>query len=119
MVKPTDVLDLDGAAERIPGGPAAVKEMAQLLVQESKDLLRQIRDGLDSGDAVVIGRGAHTLKSAADVFGAKAVVAAALRLENLAREENLKDAEEGIVELEVEAARLHAALGAVLGGDFA
>lgn len=117
MAEPTTILDLDEAAERIPGGPEELKEMAQLLVQESNELLQQIRDGFASGDAVVVGRGAHTLKSAADVFGAKAVVAAALRLECMAQEKDLKSAEEGLAELEEEAARLHAALRSVIGSD--
>lgn len=117
MTESTDVIDLDEAAERIPGGPEVLKEMAQLLVQESSDLLRQIRDGFDKGDVVLIGRGAHTLKSAADVFGAKAVVAAAFKLEGTARVKELKDLEEDIVELEKEAARLHAALRSVVDSD--
>ncbi len=117
MAESSEILDLEMAAERIPGGPEALKEMAQILVQESVSLMQQIRDGFESGDIKAFGLGAHTLKSAADVFGAKTVVAAAFRLEIMAREEDLKDAKEGIAELEVEAARLHAALTALVGSD--
>lgn len=117
MAESSEIFDLEMAAERIPGGPEALKEMALLLVQESTDLLQRIHDSFESGDIKAFGLGAHTLKSAADVFGAKAVVAAALRLESMARDEDLKDAKEGIAELEEEAARLNAALTALVGSD--
>jgi len=117
MVEPTDILDLDEAAQLIPGGPEGMKEMAELLVQESVQKLQEIRDGFENGDAVVVGRGAHTLKSAALEFGAKAVVEAAQKLENMAQAGNLEDAKGQFAELEERAAGLHAALRTVIGTD--
>ena len=117
MVEPTGILDLDEAAQLIPGGPEGMKEMAELLMQESALKLQEIRDGFENGDAVVVGRGAHTLKSAAFVFGAKAVVEAAQKLENMAHEGSLEDAKGQFAELEEKAAQLHAALRTVFGAD--
>jgi HPt (histidine-containing phosphotransfer) domain-containing protein len=113
----SEVIDLAEATRRIPGGPDAVKEMAQLLLEECPGLMQQIRDGLADQDATVVGRGAHTLKSAADVFGAKAVVATAFRIEKMGREENLQDVGKEMVELEEEVARLDAALKSVISPD--
>jgi HPt (histidine-containing phosphotransfer) domain-containing protein len=115
--QPPDVIDLAEAAQRIPGGPGAVKEMAQLLLEECPRLMQQIRDGLAAQDAIVVSRGAHTLKSAADVFGAKAVAATAFRIEELGREGDLGNAAKRIEELEKEVARLDAALKSVSAPD--
>jgi len=100
-----DVIDLDEASERIPGGPDAVKEMAQLLMEECSRRMQQIRDGLAEQVATDVVIGAHTLKSAA-VFGAKAVVATAFRIEKMGREGNLEDAATEMGKLEEEVARL-------------
>ncbi len=112
-----DVIDLDQAVERIPGGPEAVKEMALLMMEECPRLMKLIRDGLANRDAKVVGRGAHTLKSAADVFGAQAVVAIAIRIEVMGREENLENVPKEMGELEKEVARLDAALKSVTDLD--
>jgi HPt (histidine-containing phosphotransfer) domain-containing protein len=112
-----DIIDLAEATQRIPGGPDAVREMAQLLMEECPRLMQQIRDGLAEQDAAVVGRGAHTLKSAADVFGAKAVVASAFRIEMMGRDGNLEAAATELGELEKEVARLDAALKSVTDPD--
>jgi HPt (histidine-containing phosphotransfer) domain-containing protein len=117
MEKPTDIVDLDEAARRIPGGPEALKELAQVLVEESTQRLQKMRDALANGDAAAVGREAHPLKSAAAVFGARAVVEAAERVEHMGREGKLEEVKAGFAELEKEAARLHAALRSVVGDD--
>jgi HPt (histidine-containing phosphotransfer) domain-containing protein len=117
VAQASEVFDFAEATRRIPGGPDAVKEMAQLLLEECPRLMQQIRDGLANQDAAVVGRGAHTLKSAADVFGAKAVVATAFRIEKMGREENLQDVGKEMVELEEEVARLHTALKSLTGPE--
>jgi len=117
MVNPTDILDLDEAAERIPGGPEELKELAQLLVEETSQRLQKMRDALASGDVATVGLEAHPIKSAAAVFGANAVVEAAQRVESMGREGKLEEVKAGFAELEEQAARLHAALRSVVGGD--
>jgi len=112
----TGVFDLAVAAERIPGGPEAVREMAGILLQECSRYMQQIRDGLDRQDAKVVERAAHTVKGNADYFGAAAVVAAALRVETLGRDAKLDEAKEAMGALEHEVARLEAALRDLISG---
>jgi CheY-like chemotaxis protein len=102
-----DILDLEAAQVRIPGGMKAVKRMARLLLDECPKMLREIHEALLTGDAVRLQRGAHTLKGSADVFAAQQVVAAAERLEIMGREDELGDGVKGALgELEVEVRRL-------------
>ena len=100
----TQAIDLEAALERIPGGLAAVKQMAQVLVAECPRLLEEIRAGVAAGDAARVKRGAHTMKGSADVFAARRVVAAARRLEAIARDGQLESAPQVLVELEAEVA---------------
>jgi CheY-like chemotaxis protein/HPt (histidine-containing phosphotransfer) domain-containing protein len=112
-VSTIDVIDLDVAQARICGGFEAVKEVAQLLLEECPKLLAEIREGLASSEAVRVERGAHTLKSSADIFAAKRVVTAARRLEELAREGDLSSSENALGELEIEVKQLMDAANAV------
>jgi HPt (histidine-containing phosphotransfer) domain-containing protein len=117
MADPTDILDLDQAARLIPNGPEGVKEMAQLLVEETTLQLQKMRDGLAGEDAKSVYRAAHTVKGSVDIFGAKAVVEAAQRAMEMAKEGKLEEVRAGFAELEEEVVRLHAALRAVVDGD--
>lgn len=105
-----EVINLAKASDNIPGGPDAVKEMAQLLLEECSRLMQEICDGLAKPDATVVERAAHTLKSNADVFGANAVVMTALRIEKMGEAGNLDDAAREMGQLEKEVARLDEAL---------
>jgi CheY-like chemotaxis protein len=107
------VIDMDVAQARIPGGPEAVKQVAQLLLEECPKMFAEIREGLTSANAKQVERGAHTIKSSADVFAATRVAAAARRLEELARSGDLKSAEHASAELEIEMKQLIEAVDAV------
>lgn len=102
----SDVIDLDEAARRIPGGPDFVVQMARLLLDECPKLTGRIRDAIAQGDAAALQLSAHTLKSSADTFGAKCVRELALRLETMARERKLDDAASTQSKLETEVERL-------------
>jgi Amt family ammonium transporter len=103
----TEILDLEAAQSRIPGGLRSVKQMARLLVEECPKLLHEIREAFADGDAARLRRGAHTLKGSADVFGARRVVEAARRVELIGREGRLGGpAEQAVEKLELEVGRL-------------
>ena len=106
----TDVFSFDAVLERIPGGMPAVREMAALLLDECQRLLGEIRGGIDSHDAVVVHRGAHTLKGSADIFAAKRVVQVALQLETISANGDLSTAAELLAELETETERMSNAI---------
>ena len=108
-----NVIDLEAAQLRIPGGFEQLKQMAQLLLDECPKLLNEIREGLASSDATQVQRGAHTLVGAADIFAAKRVVAAARRLEELGRDGDLFSAIDALAELEIEVTQLMKAVDAV------
>jgi CheY-like chemotaxis protein len=109
----TNVLDLESAQARIPGGFEAVKQVAQLLLDECPKILADIREGLASTNATQVQRGAHTLKSSADVFAARGVVAAARRLEEIGRDGDLTSARDAFADLETEVTHLMDAVHAV------
>lgn len=62
----------EGAIERLKewGGEELPRKMIELFLDHSGDRLRQIRDGLTSGDAGRAEAGAHSLKSSAGNVGA-------------------------------------------------
>jgi len=107
---PGDVIDLEVTRKRIPGGRNGVRELAQLMVEESPKLLDQVRAALRERDAESLQRAAHTLRGSADVFGAKYVVAAAARIEALGREDRIDEANDELADLEREVDRLVVAL---------
>jgi CheY-like chemotaxis protein len=108
-VDPED-FDLQLAASRVPGGESAVREMAPLLFEESSSLLQGIREGLAAQDGERVQREAHTLKSSANIFGARRVADTARRLEEMGREGQLDDADATVQELERDLDRLFDAL---------
>ena len=58
---------------------------------------------------------AHTLKGSAAVFAAEPATAASLRLETIAKEDKLNEAEAACADLEREIQRLRLALGRAVG----
>ncbi|MDH3216721.1 MAG: response regulator [Candidatus Krumholzibacteria bacterium] len=105
-----DAFDFATALKRIPGGSKAIKEMAELMLEECPKLVQDIRSGLAQGDATLVQRGAHTLTGSAGLFAAKPVAAAARRLEDMGRTGNLVEADRALAELEREVDRLARAL---------
>jgi CheY-like chemotaxis protein len=112
---PRDVLDWDAALEQNDVGVAVFREMAALFLNESTKLLAEIRGAMTRGDATALRRAAHTLKGSAAVFAAEPATAASLRLETIAKEDKLNEAEAACAELEREIQRLRLALAAQLG----
>jgi HPt (histidine-containing phosphotransfer) domain-containing protein len=56
-------------------------------------MIEEVIDGLCAGDADKVRRGAHSIKGAVSILGGKAAFEAALRLETLARQGDLSQAE--------------------------
>jgi HPt (histidine-containing phosphotransfer) domain-containing protein len=101
-----DVIDYDAAAQRIPGGLEGVKALAPTLITECDQQLAVIKEGLETGDAKSVRRGAHTIKGSAAVFSAERVTAAARTMELLAGDNDLEAARTSLVQLEIEVDRL-------------
>lgn len=71
----TPILDAETLATlrqaQIPGEPDFIGELVEALVIEAPDLLGRMERALATGDAVMLRRAAHSLKSAAGNLGAR------------------------------------------------
>ena len=67
--------------DSVMGDRALLTEMAELWLADSARQENQIRDGLDSGDAIMVQRAAHALKGSVGTFQASAAQDAANQLE--------------------------------------
>jgi CheY-like chemotaxis protein len=104
------VLDWAVAVAQLDGNEALLQEMASLFAEECPKLMTRIRAAMAQGEMAELRRAAHTLKSSADVFAAKPVVAAAWRLETMGRDGELTYAEDAWSDLEHAVSRLLPAL---------
>ena len=91
---PSGVLELDlkKAARDIPGGIEMIVELAEVMLREAPRFVDMIDEGLSIGDHEQAERGAHSLKSGAQVFGATALYEIAAQLEKNAKHGRLEDA---------------------------
>jgi HPt (histidine-containing phosphotransfer) domain-containing protein len=103
---PKEVFDWDKALQQSDVGSKILREMAEMFLIESKKLLDQLRDALAKRDAPGVRRAAHTLKGSAVVLAAKPASEAAMRLESIAANHSLVEAESAYRRLEEEVARL-------------
>ncbi len=104
------VFDRESTLRRLQGDIELLHEVIELFLVTSPRRLDELRASVRSGDAALIARGAHAMKSAVGNFSAKAAGEAALRLEMIGREEKLSEASDALAELEQEVARLQAVL---------
>lgn len=103
-------MDTALALARVEGDAELLKIMGALFLKELPDLLKSLHDSIAAGDAIGIERAAHKLKGSISNFSAKPAFDAALRLEILGREGNLREAELAYAELEKEIQYLTPAL---------
>jgi HPt (histidine-containing phosphotransfer) domain-containing protein len=87
-----DEASLRALGELVGDDPDVVGSLVEVFLEEAPVRLAELRSGLDSGDAVLLGRAAHTLKSNAMTFGALGLADLAERLELMARGGDLSEA---------------------------
>ena len=75
--------------DSVMGDQALLAEMAELWLADSTNQEKQIREGLDSGDATMVQRAAHALKGSVGTFQASAAQEAANQLEIFAKDGDL------------------------------
>jgi len=90
--------------ERMVGGEALV-EVLDLYFQNLPRRLSLVRGGVAEGDAAIVARALHDLKSSAGMVGACGLQRLAERLERMARDGDLDSVGEAVGELEREARR--------------
>lgn len=101
-----EILDWDAAVEHSGVGEEEIRELTVLFLEELPKQLAEIREAMTGGDAPTLRRAAHTLKGSAAVFMARRTTQAALRLEKLAEQGDLIQAESAYTDLVREVDRL-------------
>jgi HPt (histidine-containing phosphotransfer) domain-containing protein len=98
-----DALDVDAIAaltDMLGGDADSLRELIDAFVEEAPARLAEARIGIDTGDAELAGRAAHTLKSNALTFGATRMAEVARQIETAARTGDLGAAAELLPMLE-------------------
>jgi len=107
---PVKVIDTDELLANMDGDVEFLMETAKMFLEECPRVLSEIRKAITRGDGKALERAAHNLKGSVSSFAARAAYEAALRLEVMGREGDLKDSEEAYAALETEIARMKAVL---------
>jgi CheY-like chemotaxis protein len=94
-----EVLDRVAALARAEGD-ALLSQLARLFLAEWPRAQSEIRQAVGRRDSEALARAAHTLQGSVRSFAAGAVMEAARRLEDMAREGNLSEADEAVEALE-------------------
>jgi HPt (histidine-containing phosphotransfer) domain-containing protein len=98
------------ALGRLDGDEELLHELCQIFLSESPKLLRKLRQGVVDGDSEAVKRAAHSLKGEASYLAAACATQAARRLEDIAKEGDLRRAGEATAVLERELKRLRLAI---------
>ncbi len=108
-------LDWQAALRNLDGDEELLIELSEMFLTQCPELLAEIEKAISSEQAAELQRAAHTLKGSAHIIGAQAVAAAALRLEEIGREEKPETAAPSLRSLESELAELEPALLLAMG----
>ncbi|MEX2530232.1 MAG: Hpt domain-containing protein [Gemmatimonadota bacterium] len=107
MKKPTnrpaegaDLFDRDAALRQAGDDDEILRELAEVFLEQAPELVDRIRTSASAGEPSELRRAAHTMKGSATVFAAAPVAEAALRVETLAREERMEEADAAVEALE-------------------
>jgi HPt (histidine-containing phosphotransfer) domain-containing protein len=97
-----DEASLQALGELVGDDPELVGSLVEVFLEEAPVRLAELSSGLEGGDAVLLGRAAHTLKSNAQTFGALGLANLAQRLELIARGGDLSEARPLVEQVELE-----------------
>ncbi len=103
-------IDWNQGLAQVEGDQELFQELLGLFAQGAPSLLEKIRQAVNRKDAKEIERAAHTLKGSASNFGASQAFKAALRLEQMGRENTLTDTQEAFRTLDQEIRRVLASI---------
>ena len=110
---PESSLDRQLALSRVGGDLDLLREIAVLFLDECPRALLEIHQAVAGDDAAKLENAAHSLKGSVANFGASAAVAAALRLEQMGRAQQLVEAPEALRALEQALSKVCAELTAL------
>jgi len=101
------------ALERLGGDEELLREIAGLFLEDTQELVEEIRRAAYARDAAALQRAAHTLKGSVGNFGAEGTFEAAYQLEKMGRSGDLTGVEDAVLRLGAELDRLTPALTAI------
>lgn len=108
------VCDLRAALQRMGGKVQLLKHVIELYQQDAPQVVQRLQAAIAAGNPFAVQLAAHSLKGLVVTFGGDASAQAALHVEQAASEGDLKQASEGVRELERQLTRLNDALAAEL-----
>lgn len=97
---PSQLVDEEGALKRLGGDRSLFDEFISIFLEDSPELLSEIRQGLKSDDANAVGKNAHSLKGLMSNFGAKECVEVALKIELAGRAGEVAECDDDFQRLE-------------------
>ena len=77
--------DIEEALQRVDGDREFLREMVELFLAHSEELMHELREGLAANDAEAVRKTAHALKGSAAEVSAREIFQAARRVEETAR----------------------------------
>jgi HPt (histidine-containing phosphotransfer) domain-containing protein len=90
---PPVIQDRGEALSHVGGDVKLLRELTDVFLQDYPRMVEEVIDGLCAGDATKVKRAAHSIKGAVSILGGKAAFEAALHLEAIARQGDLRQAE--------------------------
>jgi CheY-like chemotaxis protein len=109
--RPAEALfDRTAALSYVDGDVGLLREMAELFLADYPQQMAKIQAAIASSDSQALMRAAHSLKGVVGTFAAKATHEAALRLEMMGENGDLREARDAYACLEAEISRLAAVL---------
>jgi HPt (histidine-containing phosphotransfer) domain-containing protein len=106
-----DVRALDNIRKlQQPGTPDLLERIVALYLHDVPKLVQSMREAIAAGDAIVLQRAVHTLKSSSATLGALQLAQLCNEMEVQARDKHLVDAGQWISRIECESARVCASL---------
>ena len=100
MARTSPPVEPAAVLERFGGDADMVQQLVEIFLEEYPKQLAKVRAAIDSGDAAVLRRTAHTLKGSVGTFAEGAGYHTALWLENMGRNSDLGQCEEAWTALE-------------------
>jgi HPt (histidine-containing phosphotransfer) domain-containing protein len=94
-------------------GADFIGELLDTYFQDAPDMIAEMHQALESGDALAFSRAAHSLKSNSASFGAMGLAAQARELEFMGKDGNLTGADKKLEQLELSYEQVQIALRAM------
>ena len=111
-LSPPPPIDLTLMEKQIPGGAEGIRELSDIFCLQAPRWMGEMRTAIQSRDAKLLRRIAHTIKGSSAYFGASALIQAALVLEKCGHDANFENVEPAMQDLDIELSRVLTALAA-------